>query len=131
MAFHARVLWLAPHHHFVTLDLERCGKARREATQMVDLCLLRGDGTRDRFVLRIVSDKGKGSAHERRIFYSYVQHQADPVGMLAISVAGFEGETPDAVEDRLVLVDLDSKRHVGTMAHDEVGTHVNRHVGNL
>jgi hypothetical protein len=51
-------LWLVPHHHFVALDLEHCTKARREATQLVDLSLFCSDGTRDRFVLRSVLDKG-------------------------------------------------------------------------
>src|SRR5262249_23041385 len=57
--------------------------------------------------------------------------QADPVRMRATAVASFEGEAPDAVEDRLVLVDLNPERHVRAMAHHEVGTHVNRRVGNL
>src|SRR5262245_53909387 len=101
MASPAGVLWLAPDYYFVALDPERCAKTRREATQLVDLSLFCSDGTRDRFVLRVVSDKGKGSTHECCILYSYVQHQTDPVRMRATTVAGFEGKAPDTVEDRL------------------------------
>src|SRR6266540_3666152 len=58
---------------------------------------------RNRFVLGVVSDKGKGGAHGRGIFHGHVQHQTDPVRMCATPVSGFEGEAPDPVEDRLVL----------------------------
>jgi hypothetical protein len=64
MALHARVLWLAPHDHFVALDLECCAKARREVTQPVHFRLLCSDGAGDCFIPGVVTDKGEGSAHD-------------------------------------------------------------------
>src|SRR5712692_466268 len=112
MALLAPVLWLWPYHHLVALDLKRGGEACRETMQLVELRLFRGDGAGDRFVLRVMSYKGKGDSHERCIFYGHVQHQADTVGMCATAVSGFEREAPNTIEDRLVLVYLDPERHV-------------------
>jgi hypothetical protein len=125
------LLGLWPHHDVVALDLKRRGEACREATQLVEFRLLCGNGAEDRFVLRVVSDKGKSSTHERCIVHSHMQHQTNPVRMLATAMAGFKGEAPNSVKDRLALVYFDPERHVRAMAHHEVCTRLNRRVGNL
>jgi hypothetical protein len=56
---------------------------------MVEFRLLRGDGASYRFVLRVMSDKGKCRARECSTFCGCVQHQSDPIGMRATAVSGF------------------------------------------